>query len=89
MPEPSTAPYALVALPGPGLALIADRRDGKTRRWSRTLHGGRPPSGQRAGEPRPCAGCGLPLRGGYYKLLQRAPGNPDRLCLMCVTGDDL
>ncbi len=82
--EPS---YQVVARPGPGLAIIADRRNGTTRLWSRTLRrgvgGGQPRSG-----PRCCANCGVVIRGPFYKPPPLRPASTDRLCLACVEGDD-
>jgi len=80
--EPS---YQVVARPGPGLATIADRRDGTTRLWSRTLRRSQGTIAMYA--QRTCAICGGGLRGGFYKPPQRVPAILDRLCLACVEGD--
>ncbi len=82
-PEP---PYRIVGRPGPGLASVAARRDGRTGLWSRTLRRSR---GVTVMYPkRTCVNCGGGLRGGFYKPPSATPANRDRLCLACVEGDD-
>ncbi len=81
---PPAPPYAVVARPGPGLATIADRRDGTTRLWSRSLRSGV----VRGGAPRaPCANCGADLRRANFYKPPKTSASRDRLCLACVEGD--
>lgn len=79
-------PYQLVRRPGPGLAIITDRRNGTMRLWSRTLTGG-VRGHQAASGPRHCANCDTVIRGPFYKSPQLRPAITDRLCLTCVEGD--
>jgi hypothetical protein len=80
---PATPRYLVLARPGPGLATITDRRDGTTRRWSRSLGRGQ---GNRRG--RRCAACARALQGGFYRPPQILPAIDERLCVACVEGDD-
>ncbi len=82
---PTAPPSVVEAHPGPGLATITDRRDGTTRRWSRSLWQGTGIHGRVQG--RTCANCGGALRGGFYKPPPVMPPIRERLCLACVAGD--
>jgi hypothetical protein len=84
---PTAPPYAVVRRPGPGLATITDRRDGKTRLWSRTLGAGGARGRRLQSAPRRCANCGTAIRGPFYKPPQLNPAIMDRLCVACVEGD--
>ena len=87
MPEgpaaPEAARFVVVARPGPGLATIADRRDGAAHLWSRS-HG----RGQGNRRGRRCAACGGSLGDGVYRPLPLLLTGADRLCVACVEGDD-
>lgn len=72
--------YAIVRLPGPGLAVVADRRDGGTQLWSRSLRG----RGSFGYRPR-CANCGVAVAGNWYRPPQYQ-NKPERLCVACVEG---
>lgn len=82
---PTAPPYVVVDHPGPGLVTIADRRDGTTRLWARSLRRGDGIHGRVQG--RACANCGGALRGGFYKPPPVVPPIRERLCLACVAGD--
>ncbi len=69
---PTVPPYVVVARPGPGLATIADRRDGTTRLWSRSFRRGQGRH-SRHGRSIGCANCGRAIVGPFYHPPQRIP----------------
>lgn len=84
-PGRALPPYEVIARTGPGLVIVADRRDGTRGLWSRALRGG---GGQYARErERRCANCEATIVGPFYKPPARDPGLADRLCATCVEGD--
>lgn len=84
--ESDTPRYAVVERPGPGLALIADRRTGAIALWSRSLRGGQ--GRHSLGRHTACANCGRDLLGPFYKLPEQKRAIPARLCLACVEASD-
>ncbi len=84
MAELPPPPYIVVGSPGPGLATIIDTRDRTVGLWSRTFGKARRGGARDRDGALPCAICGTPLRGGYYRPPNRWHPIRDRLCLACV-----